>query len=96
MKVFTAGLALPVAVAAVAVMVVLLGLWAGGFPPVAVLREWFLGAVGSRAQWAASLQEACPLLLTGLAAGVAFRSGGFEYWGGRAVYDRGTLHGGSF
>jgi general nucleoside transport system permease protein len=44
-----------------------------GFWP--ILSTWVAGAVGSPHRLAMSLQEATPLLMTGLAAAVAFRSG---------------------
>ena len=46
-----------------------------GYPAGAVAREWATGAAGTWEDFATSLKEACPLLLTGLAAGVAFRCG---------------------
>jgi general nucleoside transport system permease protein len=46
-----------------------------GFGFWSILSTWFTGAVGSLPRLAMSLQEATPLLFTGLAAAVAFRSG---------------------
>lgn len=62
------------AIAAVIVLV-LIGLALLGYPPLTVLSTWFQGAAGSPTRFALSLQEAGPLLLTGLAAAVAFRCG---------------------
>lgn len=56
-------------------IVVLGGLALLGHAPAAVLATWFEGAAGNGVRLAMSLQEACPLLLTGLAAAVAFRCG---------------------
>ena len=66
-----------VALAAIAtvIVVVLIGLALLGFPPLTVLSTWFQGAAGSSTRFALSVQEAGPLLLTGLAAAVAFRCG---------------------
>ncbi len=55
--------------------VVLCGLALLGHAPTTVLATWFQGAAGSGVRLAMSLQEAGPLLLTGLAAAVAFRAG---------------------
>jgi len=57
------------------IIVVLTGLALLGHPPLTVLTTWFQGAAGSGTRFALSLQEAGPLLLTGLAAAVAFRGG---------------------
>lgn len=43
-----------------------------------ILWEWVEGAAGTRADLLIALKGACPLILTGLAAGVAFRSGVFN------------------
>jgi ABC-type uncharacterized transport system permease subunit len=43
-----------------------------------LIWEWAVGAAGSRADLLIVLKRACPLILTGLAAGVAFRSGVFN------------------
>src|SRR4029079_16861242 len=67
-----------IAAAAVLLCVVLT---LAGFPAGTILKEWILGAVGTRADLLASLKGACPLILTGLAAGVAFRSGVFNIGG---------------
>jgi simple sugar transport system permease protein len=48
------------------------------YPAVTILRQWVLGAVGTGPDFLASLKNACPLILTGLAAGIAFRSGVFN------------------
>ena len=46
-----------------------------GFAPGEVVATWFHGAAGTGIRVALSLQEACPLLLTGLAVAIAFRCG---------------------
>ncbi len=65
--------------AAVAVAALLVGgmLALAGYSP-HLLLDWVAGACGSRAQVLLSLKNACPLILTGLAAGIAFRSGVFN------------------
>ena len=75
MKPFLRGFLLPCAAAAAGLLLVLLGLGIAGYSPLVILREWIGSAAGTRLGLAASFQEACPLLLTGLAAGVAFRGG---------------------
>lgn len=60
---------------AVVVVLMLLALALFGYAPGTVLSTWFQGAAGSGVRLALSLQEAGPLLLTGLAAAVAFRCG---------------------
>lgn len=62
-------------VAVAAVALVLLGLALAGWPAHIVLRDWITGALGDRWALASTLRESCPLLLTGLAVGIAFRSG---------------------
>ena len=57
------------------IIVVLTALAVLGHPPTTVLTTWFQGAAGSWTRFALSLQESGPLLLTGLAAAVAFRCG---------------------
>jgi simple sugar transport system permease protein len=52
-------------------------LMAAGYPA-RILIDWMLGACGSQGQILLSLKNACPLILTGLAAGVAFRTGVFN------------------
>lgn len=68
---------LAIAIAAIAgvVIVVLISLTLLGHAPLTVLATWFEGAAGSWTRVALSMQEAGPLLLTGLAAAVAFRCG---------------------
>jgi simple sugar transport system permease protein len=46
-----------------------------GYPPIRVADLWLHGAAGSWYALSSSCADACPLLLTGLAAGVAFRAG---------------------
>ncbi len=72
-RVINLGIAPAAAIGAMAV--VLLGVALAGYPPIHVLETWFRGAMGSRYAWAGTFSTACPLLLTGLAAGVAFKSG---------------------
>ena len=61
-----------------AVIVVMFGLWAAGYPALAIVIEWIRGAIGTRFDLAVAAKNACPLIFTGLAAGVAFRSGVFN------------------
>ncbi len=67
---------------AIAVLAAVLGicaalgcLWWAGYAPAEVAAVWYHAALGTRQGWAQSLQEACPLLMTGLATAVAFRAG---------------------
>jgi general nucleoside transport system permease protein len=69
------GISLAVVASALAVALVLMALAACGYPPLAVAREWMIGPLSTSYDIAACLKYACPLLLTGLAAGVAFRCG---------------------
>ena len=46
-----------------------------GYPPIRVADLWLHGAAGNWYALSSSFADACPLLLTGLAAGVAFRAG---------------------
>ncbi|HEY4328931.1 MAG TPA: ABC transporter permease [Phycisphaerae bacterium] len=59
-----------------ALLLVSLALAMGGHPR--GLLDWAQGAAGTRADLLMSLKNACPLILTGLAAAVAFRSGVFN------------------
>ena len=59
----------------VVIAVVLAALALLGHAPTTVVATWLEGAAGSWPRLALSLQEAAPLLLTGLAAAVAFRCG---------------------
>ncbi len=59
----------------VAMLLVMIGLWIAGYPAGRVLAQWFAGAVGSHFAFIVATKNACPLILTGLAAGIAFRSG---------------------
>jgi ABC-type uncharacterized transport system permease subunit len=68
-------LALAAGAVAVPLALVLLGLWCFGYPVGEVLAVGFHGALGGPVRIALSLEEATPLLLTGLAAAVAFRAG---------------------
>ncbi len=69
------GIFLAVLAVGVALALVLVGLAAFGYSPLTVAREWILSPLSTRRDIAASLTYACPLLLTGLATGIAFRSG---------------------
>jgi len=68
-------IALAVLAAAAALVLVLAGLAAFGYRPLAVAQEWMISPLTSPRDIAACLTYACPLLLTGLAAGIAFRCG---------------------
>lgn len=70
-----AGPGIAVAAVAAALLLILLGLALLGHAPGEVVATWAAGAAGSWVRVAFSLQEACPLLLTGLAVVVAFRCG---------------------
>ena len=61
-----------------ALLLVMVGLSLAGYPALNVLNEWRLGAVGTWFDVAVGIKNACPLILTGLAAGVAFRCGVFN------------------
>ncbi len=62
--------------AALGALLVLLGVLAcAGWPPGEVAATWLHGAVGNGQRLALTLEGACPLLLTGLAAACAFRCG---------------------
>jgi ABC-type uncharacterized transport system permease subunit len=63
---------------AVPLALVLLGLWWCGYPAAEVITVSVHGALGGLVRIALSLEEATPLLLTGLAAAVAFRAGVFN------------------
>jgi simple sugar transport system permease protein len=69
------GILLAVLASALAIGLVLVGLAVCGYPPLAVAHEWMVGPLSTTYDIAACLKYACPLLLTGLAAGVAFRCG---------------------
>ncbi len=69
------GVALAAGSAAGAVALAILGLWVAGFAPQEVIATWCAGAFGSTTRIALSVQEAGPLLLTGLATALAFRCG---------------------
>ncbi len=60
---------------AAALGLVLLALRLAGYPPLGILHRWIIGSVGRMYYISNSLAETCPLLLTGLAAGIAFRCG---------------------
>ena len=64
------------AIAAACLLMTPLLLLAGYSPR--ILIDWISGAVGTPGQILLSLKNACPLILTGLAAGIAFRSGVFN------------------
>jgi general nucleoside transport system permease protein len=60
---------------AAAIVLVLIGLTLAGYSPMEVVQVWAQGAIYSKSGIADSLTGACPLLLTGLAAGLTFRAG---------------------
>jgi ABC-type uncharacterized transport system permease subunit len=68
-------LAVPVAAAAAALAVSALAVLAAGASPLVALGALVQGALGDRFAVADTLLKSCPLLLTGLAVAVAFRSG---------------------
>ncbi len=74
-KVFLLWMSLAMGAVALSVLLVLVILAVGGYPALGILHRWIIGAAGNRFNCATSVADACPLLLTGLAAGVAFRSG---------------------
>lgn len=78
MRAFFEDLLLVAVAIGAAVAVVMIGLQLAGYPARAVAREWIGGAMGTRTDVLVSLKYACPLIFTGLAAGVAFRSGVFN------------------
>ncbi len=68
-------MALAAIVCAVVLILALAGTALLGYPPLRVADLWLHGAAGNWYALSSSLADACPLLLTGLAAGVAFRAG---------------------
>ena len=60
---------------AIATAIILSALAMMGFAPTTVIATWSEGAAGNGIRLAMSVQEAGPLLFTGLAAAVAFRCG---------------------
>jgi general nucleoside transport system permease protein len=81
LKLFLSDLALVLTAVAVSVLVVMIGLWLAGYPAGRVVADWIAGAIGSRFDLLAAMKNACPLMLTGLAAGIAFRCGVFNIGG---------------
>jgi len=71
-------LTLVAAAIAVAVLLLMAALYLAHYPAHRILGTWLNGALGTRTDVLISLNYACPLILTGLAAGVAFRSGVFN------------------
>jgi len=63
---------------ALSIVLVAIGLRVAGYDATGVLREWAVSAGGTQADWAQVFNNACPLIFTGLAAGVAFRCGVFN------------------
>jgi simple sugar transport system permease protein len=63
---------------ALTVLLLMIGLYAAGYPAHLVMAQWVRGAMGTKYYLFVSLKNTTPLLLTGLAAGVAFRSGVFN------------------
>jgi len=86
-KIATFGSAILACIAAVAL--VLIGLTLVGYSPLEVTGVWTQGVFG-RFGLADSFTGACPLLLTGLAAGLAFRAGIFNI-GGQGQFLLGAL-----
>src|ERR1041384_2503805 len=78
LKLFLSDLGLVLAAVAASVFLMMAGLWLSGFPAHHVLADWITGAIGTRYDLMASLKNASPLIFTGLAAGIAFRSGVFN------------------
>lgn len=70
-----AGPGIAVAAVTAAMLLILFGLALFGHAPGEVAATWCHGAAGTGIRLALSLQEACPLLLTGLAVAIAFRCG---------------------
>ena len=70
-----AGFTIAITATGIAAIMALVGLWLAGFAPLAVITTWCAGACGTGTRIALSLQEAGPLLLTGLAVATAFRCG---------------------
>ena len=64
-----------IAAGLLAVALLLIGLWLAGYPPTSVVATAWTGVAGSPTRLAIWLQEATPLLFTGLAASIAFRAG---------------------
>jgi len=75
MKQLLTQLALVLVSIAAAIVLIMLGLYACGYPAHRILTLWAGGAIATRFDIAVSLKIACPLMLTGLAAGIAFRCG---------------------
>lgn len=75
MRSWIGGVLIALGAVALVLIAVLVVLGIAGHPPWTVLTTWFQGAAGSWTRLALSVQEAGPLLLTGLAAAVAFRCG---------------------
>ncbi|HVS72846.1 MAG TPA: ABC transporter permease [Phycisphaerae bacterium] len=65
----------PAIAVAVSIALLAIGLALAKYPALSLLREWFTAAVADRFNIEVALKNSCPLLLTGLAAGVAFRAG---------------------
>ena len=68
-------LPLTIGTCGLALGLVLSGLALAGYPPLAIVSRWVDGSIGGIYPLTNSLADACPLLLTGLAAGIAFRGG---------------------
>src|SRR5690349_9045504 len=77
-RLFLVDLGLVAGTIALTVLVLMAGLYAAGYPAHQVIGKWVYGAIGSRFDFLVALKNTTPLLLTGLAAGVAFRSGVFN------------------
>jgi simple sugar transport system permease protein len=82
--------ALILAAIACSIFLLMIGLWMAGYPAHLVLAKWIASSVGSRFDIMISIKNACPLIFTGLAAAVAFRSGVFNI-GAEGQYVLGTI-----
>ncbi|HTV46923.1 MAG TPA: ABC transporter permease [Phycisphaerae bacterium] len=87
-EIISIGMTILACIAATAL--VLTGLTIAGYSPLEVLQVWTHGALIGRFGIADSFTAACPLLLTGLAAGLAFRAGIFNI-GGQGQFFLGAL-----
>jgi simple sugar transport system permease protein len=77
-RAFLADLLMVILSVAAAALLLMIGLELAGYPPLEILAAWVRGGAGTAEDLLVSLKNACPLILTGLAAGVAFRSGVFN------------------
>lgn len=77
-RAFLVDLSLVMAAIGGAVVLLMAGLKLAGYAPVEIVWAWAKGGAGTATDVVVSLKHATPLILTGLAAGVAFRSGVFN------------------